>query len=294
VADGLEGAPLALCLKRAGLRVALLVGSGRCSALPEHLDPLDGLSLTQAVCSLGVARARLLWPAGQAALAKIRAEVRENRINCGFEWIDSCLYAPRTRDGAAPSLGLEAERIVLMAAQPVGSLLRDWPALAAGLETSARFMVAGPLRDSSWREGLYRRVCDGSGEFLRVDRVRHGMQVVRGGAVEPAAASGADTALSRLVSCSTIHTQAFDRQRDETIRSIDHLPCIGDIVAGVSVATALGTSAIVYATLAGLMACDTARGTRGPWHALFDPRRHLRDVSVPADVGVERQPVAVV
>ena len=98
IGGGVAGITTAHLLKQAGVRVALLeqhrCGSGQTGRSTAHLTAVADVPLMRLVERLGAEQARAVWEAGFAALQRIRAEVRDARINCEFAWVRACLHAP--------------------------------------------------------------------------------------------------------------------------------------------------------------------------------------------------------
>ena len=97
IGGGITGITTAYLLKQCGLRVALLergrCGGGQTGRSTAHLTTVPDLSLATMVERIGLDGARALWEASFAAIARIRAEVRDSRINCEFAWVRGCLHA---------------------------------------------------------------------------------------------------------------------------------------------------------------------------------------------------------
>jgi glycine/D-amino acid oxidase-like deaminating enzyme len=98
VGAGITGATAAYLLKKAGRRVALIdrgrAGWGATGRSTSLVTGVTELPLTRLVAQLGAARAQIVWDAGFAAISRIRATVRDERINCHFSWVPGHLVAP--------------------------------------------------------------------------------------------------------------------------------------------------------------------------------------------------------
>jgi glycine/D-amino acid oxidase-like deaminating enzyme len=98
IGGGVTGITAAHLLKQSGVRVALLeqsrCGSGQTGRSTAHLTAVTDVPLMRLVDRLGAEQARAVWEAGFAAISRIRAEVRDSRINCEFAWVRGCLHAP--------------------------------------------------------------------------------------------------------------------------------------------------------------------------------------------------------
>jgi glycine/D-amino acid oxidase-like deaminating enzyme len=113
VGGGVAGVTSAFLLKKLGQSVALLDGS-RCGAGQSgrtvgHAIAAPDLSLSTLVDAVGTDSARWVWEAGSAALSRIRAIVREERINCQFGWVPAFLCASPDADSATRRRDLERE-----------------------------------------------------------------------------------------------------------------------------------------------------------------------------------------
>ncbi len=98
IGGGVTGVTAAHLLKQAGVRVALIerdrCGGGQTSRSTAHLTAVTDAPLTRLVDHVGAENARALWDAGFAAISRIRAEIRDARINCDFAWVRGSLHAP--------------------------------------------------------------------------------------------------------------------------------------------------------------------------------------------------------
>jgi glycine/D-amino acid oxidase-like deaminating enzyme len=124
IGGGITGVTAAYLLKRGGATVALVepgrVGSSDAGHPTAHGSAVPGTSFKALVDRHGEERTRLLWDAGTAAIARIRAAVRDERINCRFAWVRGCFHAsmgaedPEARElvrreaSVASSLGIDA------------------------------------------------------------------------------------------------------------------------------------------------------------------------------------------
>lgn len=123
VGGGVAGVTAAYLLKKAGRSVALIDGNqcglGQSGRTTGHVASLPDWRPTALIERHGAERTRLLWEAGNSAIARIRAIVRDERINCQFAWVPAYLQAgpdlelASMRDdllrevSAAESLGLD-------------------------------------------------------------------------------------------------------------------------------------------------------------------------------------------
>lgn len=105
IGGGVMGITAGYLLKRAGRRVAVIerarCAMGETSRSAAHLTAVTDVRLTDLIERLGAERARAVWHAGFAALARIRANVRDERINCQFGWVPGYLWAPSPGNGSA-------------------------------------------------------------------------------------------------------------------------------------------------------------------------------------------------
>lgn len=116
VGGGVTGITAAHLLKQRGKRVVLLerdrCGGGQSGRTTAHLTAVTDTPLSHLVERVGIGRAKSLWDAGFAAIARIRAEVRDERINCDFGWVRGCLHASTGQDLASARLALGHETTV--------------------------------------------------------------------------------------------------------------------------------------------------------------------------------------
>jgi glycine/D-amino acid oxidase-like deaminating enzyme/nitrite reductase/ring-hydroxylating ferredoxin subunit len=97
IGGGITGLTTAYLLNGAGLSVALLerarcaeIDTGHTSA---HLTMVTDLRLTELAKSFGRDHAQAVWDAGLAAIAQIDDIVRDEAIDCAFEWVPGYLHA---------------------------------------------------------------------------------------------------------------------------------------------------------------------------------------------------------
>jgi glycine/D-amino acid oxidase-like deaminating enzyme/nitrite reductase/ring-hydroxylating ferredoxin subunit len=98
VGGGITGLTAAYLLNRAGLSVALLerarcaeIDTGHTSA---HVTMVTDRRLTELASHFGRDHAQAVWDAGLAALAQIDDIVRDESIDCGFDWVPGYLHRP--------------------------------------------------------------------------------------------------------------------------------------------------------------------------------------------------------
>lgn len=177
IGGGLTGVTAACLLKAAGLRVVLLERE-TCGTAGETVrglgcgTPLPGLPLAPLVRQLGEETVRALWDAGFEAITRVRSEIRDRRINCGFSWLRGCLHAA---DEALDANGRLTEEAVI--------------ANTVGIDASYTRVVQGLDQPGIWFEGHIRLdpvrylhvlldAIHGDGslvcEHTEVDRVRDG------------------------------------------------------------------------------------------------------------------------
>jgi glycine/D-amino acid oxidase-like deaminating enzyme len=145
IGGGTAGITAAYLLKQAGIRVVVLekdrCGGGETGRSTAHVTAVTDVPLTRLVERIGARQARAVWEAGFAAIARIRAEVRDSRINCDFAWVRGCLHAPRdwTPEQARDVLSREA-------------------AMAHALDINAAYTdrVPGLARPGVWFDGQAR------------------------------------------------------------------------------------------------------------------------------------------
>ncbi len=99
VGGGLTGLTAAYLLADAGNTVAV-VERDRCAQndtghTTAHLTMVTDLRLTQLADRFGHDHAQAVWDSGLAAISQIDTIRHDHRIDCGFEWVDGYLHAPR-------------------------------------------------------------------------------------------------------------------------------------------------------------------------------------------------------
>lgn len=145
IGGGVAGITAAHLLKQAGVRVALLeacrCGSGQTGRSTAHATSVADVPFVRLVERLGPDRARAMWDAGFAALARIRAEIRDARIHCGFAWVRGCLHAADTQRLADARVSLAQEATI---------------ANALGIDAAYVDHVPGIVRPGVWFDGQAR------------------------------------------------------------------------------------------------------------------------------------------
>ncbi|MEO7190040.1 MAG: FAD-binding oxidoreductase [Vicinamibacterales bacterium] len=119
---GITGITAAYLLKKLGKRVALLergtIAPDHSGNSTAHMTAIIDTPLSRLIEQLGPQGAHAVWQAGFASISRLRAIVRDERINCRFAWMRGCLHASSNdvtgrraavvRElNAAESLGLE-------------------------------------------------------------------------------------------------------------------------------------------------------------------------------------------
>ena len=98
IGGGITGLTAAYLLKRAGKKVAVLersrITGGDTTYTTAHLTCVTDLRLTELVKSFGEDHARAAWDAGLAAIWQVAECVRDERIDCHFEWVHGYLHLP--------------------------------------------------------------------------------------------------------------------------------------------------------------------------------------------------------
>jgi glycine/D-amino acid oxidase-like deaminating enzyme/nitrite reductase/ring-hydroxylating ferredoxin subunit len=79
--------------------------------------------------------------------------------------------------------------------------------------------------------------------------------------------------LERLLKYFLPEVQVDHRWSGQVIETNDGLPYMGQVTERQFVATGYSGNGMTFGTLAGMMACDAALGTKNPWAELFDVRR---------------------
>lgn len=360
VGGGIAGITAAHLIKQSGLRVALLerhrCGSGQTGRSTAHLTAVTDVPLVRLVERLGADRARRLWDAGFSAISRVRAEVRDQRINCDFAWVRGCLHAPVDQDlraarvalnneaSIANALGISAayadhvpglarpgvwfdgqarlhplrylsvlldridgdgshvfehtevdgidpvnmtveaagvtvaaSRIVLATHVPPRWLPDDGERMRPRVDLNTSYVVSGIAPSGPMGEGLYWEHRDAPYEYLRVDRQEHHDLVIFGGLDHAGnqAASSADrfARLERRLAQRVLGVRVEHRWAGQVAEPADGRPYIGEVAAGVFLATGFGGNGMTFGTLAGMIAADAARGIDNPWGDLFDVNR---------------------
>jgi glycine/D-amino acid oxidase-like deaminating enzyme/nitrite reductase/ring-hydroxylating ferredoxin subunit len=98
VGAGITGLTVAYLLAASGRSVAVLE-RGRCAEIDTghttaHLTMATDVRLKELDRSFGRTHAQAVWDAGLAAIAQIDQIVREQGIECEFEWVPGYLHAP--------------------------------------------------------------------------------------------------------------------------------------------------------------------------------------------------------
>jgi glycine/D-amino acid oxidase-like deaminating enzyme/nitrite reductase/ring-hydroxylating ferredoxin subunit len=102
VGAGIAGVTAAYLLKREGARVAL-IDRGRAAEVDTahtsgHLTCVLDTPISELAKKFGDDHARAAWDAGLAAIATIDQIVRQEKIDCSFEWVPGYIHSPVTRD----------------------------------------------------------------------------------------------------------------------------------------------------------------------------------------------------
>ncbi len=145
IGAGVTGITAAHLLKQAGIRVALVDGDrcglGQTGRSTAHLTAVSDMPFMRLVDRLGADRARSMWEAGFAALARIRAEIRDARINCDFSWVRGCLHASDSQSSTDARAALTQEAAM---------------ANAIGIDAAYVDQVPGLARPGVWFDGQAR------------------------------------------------------------------------------------------------------------------------------------------
>jgi glycine/D-amino acid oxidase-like deaminating enzyme/nitrite reductase/ring-hydroxylating ferredoxin subunit len=131
IGGGITGITAAYLLKQRGHKVALLE-RGRCGGFDSlnttgHLTFVTDTRLHKLVKVFGKESAKKAWEAGQAAMAMVASNVKQEGISCEFRWVPGYLHAPTNN---APSEEIAA--------------LQDDAQIATGFGFPAEYQAAIP------------------------------------------------------------------------------------------------------------------------------------------------------
>lgn len=164
IGGGITGLTAAYLLTLEGRSVAVIdrqrcaeIDTGHTSA---HLTMVVDRRLTELVKDFGRGHAQAVWDAGLAAIAQIDNAVREEEIDCDFEWVPGYLHAPIEPSSAADAKSFEDEAKTATELGFDATFLGETP-LAGGpgvrYENQARFhprkYLAGLVRAITARGG---------------------------------------------------------------------------------------------------------------------------------------------
>jgi glycine/D-amino acid oxidase-like deaminating enzyme/nitrite reductase/ring-hydroxylating ferredoxin subunit len=164
VGGGIAGLTAAYLLTAAGRSVALIerdrcaqIDTGHTSA---HLTMVTDKRLTELVNAFGRDHAVAVWDAGIAAMLQIDSIIKEQEIDCSFEWVPGYLHAPMggDRDREAESLREEAAL-----AKELGfdvSFVEDVPLIG---EPGVRFADQARFHPRTYLAGVARTITDRGG-----------------------------------------------------------------------------------------------------------------------------------
>src|SRR6185436_2490789 len=96
VGAGITGLTAAYGLATAG-RSVVVIDRGRCASVDTghttaHLTMVTDTRLTDLAEQFGRSHAQAVWDAGLAAIARIDDVVRQQEIECGFDWVEGYLH----------------------------------------------------------------------------------------------------------------------------------------------------------------------------------------------------------
>jgi glycine/D-amino acid oxidase-like deaminating enzyme len=116
VGAGITGLTAAYLLATAGKKVALLE-RGRCAQIDTghtsaHLTMVTDAGLVELTRQFGRDHARAVWDGGLAAISQIDELVREQHIECAFNWVDGYLHAASGEAAASAVDKLQEEASV--------------------------------------------------------------------------------------------------------------------------------------------------------------------------------------
>ena len=113
---GLAGVTAAYLIKQAGCTVALVerqqCGAADAARPSVHATAIPRGGMAALVDRIGPESARAVWEAGFAAVARIRANVRDERINCEFGWVSACRHASPGGERSAARAALWREATI--------------------------------------------------------------------------------------------------------------------------------------------------------------------------------------
>ena len=113
IGAGITGLTAAALLTTAGKSVAVLE-RGRCAEIDTghttaHLTMVTDVRLSELEKTFGREHAQAVWDAGLAAIWQIDSIVREQQIDCSFDWVPGYLHAPRDRARQKEEVDFEQE-----------------------------------------------------------------------------------------------------------------------------------------------------------------------------------------
>ena len=98
IGGGITGITAAYLLKREGRRVILLdrarLATGDTAHTTAHLTCVTDKRLVDLIKAFGEDHARAAWDAGLAGIWQIAENVRDEHIQCGFDWVPGYLHLP--------------------------------------------------------------------------------------------------------------------------------------------------------------------------------------------------------
>jgi glycine/D-amino acid oxidase-like deaminating enzyme len=105
VGGGITGITAAYLFKKSGCTVAL-IERGRCGGFDTvhttaHLTRVTDMRLADLAAKFGKDAAKAVWDSGSAAIDQIVDNIRDEKIDCDFDWIPGYLHAATTQEAAS-------------------------------------------------------------------------------------------------------------------------------------------------------------------------------------------------
>jgi glycine/D-amino acid oxidase-like deaminating enzyme/nitrite reductase/ring-hydroxylating ferredoxin subunit len=113
IGGGITGLTAAYLFKKAGCSVAL-IERGRCGGFDTvnttaHLTCVPDIRLHKLAAKFGKEATKAVWESGGAAIDQIANNIRNEKIECDFDWIPGYLHAPVGQDAAKEIASLQKD-----------------------------------------------------------------------------------------------------------------------------------------------------------------------------------------